>query len=267
MIVIGVDVHKQSVTAVAVDDAGRMLDERTVPVGSEELLGWASALDPERLWAVEDCRLLTPWLERQLLGLGEEMVRVSPKLTVPERRAGRVRGKSDPIDALAVARAALREPDLPRPQPGERVHREIKLLVDHRDDLVDERRRAQQRLRWHLHELDPTLVVPLRRLDRASHLERVGRWLARREQDVQVRIARELVARCRSLTRTIEDLNQELEQRAATVAPALLELPGCGAITAAKLLAEIGPISRFKTDAQLARTLARAVSSVSARAM
>lgn len=41
MIVIGVDVHKQSVTAVAVDDAGRMLDERTVPVGSEELLGWA----------------------------------------------------------------------------------------------------------------------------------------------------------------------------------------------------------------------------------
>ena len=183
MIVIGVDVHKQSVTAVAVDEAGRMLDERTVPVGSDELIGWASALDAERLWAVEDCRLLTPWLERQLLGLGEELVRVSPKLTVPERRAGRTRGKSDPIDALAVARAALREPDLPRPQPGEQVHREIKLLVDHRDDLVDERRRTQQRLRWHLHELDPTLVVPLRRLGRASHLERVGRWLARREQE------------------------------------------------------------------------------------
>jgi transposase len=253
MIVIGVDVHKQSVTAVAVDEAGRLLDERTVTVGSEELIGWASALDPERLWAIEDCRLVTPWLERQLLGLGEELVRVSPKLTVPERRAGRVRGKSDPIDALAVARAALREPDLPRPQPGERVHREIKLLVDHRDDLVDERRRTQQRLRWHLHELDPTLVVPLRRLDRASHLERVGRWLARREQDVQVRIARELVNRCRSLSRQITELDQELEQRAAAVAPALLELPGCGAVTAAKLLAEIGPISRFKTDAQLAR--------------
>jgi transposase len=252
MIVIGVDVHKQSVTAVAVDEAGRMLDERTVPVGSDELIG-ASRLDAERLWALEDCRLLTPWLERQLLGLGEELVRVSPKLTVPERRAGRVRGKSDPIDALAVARAALREPELPRPQPGERVHREIKLLVDHRDDLVDERRRTQQRLRWHLHELDPTFVVPLRRLDRASHLERVGRWLARREQDVQVRIARELVARCRTLTRAIDELNEELERRAATVAPALLELPGCGAITAAKLLAEIGPISRFKSDAQLAR--------------
>jgi hypothetical protein len=127
MIVIGVDVHKQSVTAVAVDDAGRMLDERTVVVGSDELIGWAEALGTERLWAIEDCRLLTPWLERQLLDLGEGLVRVSPKLTVPERRAGRTRGKSDPIDALAVARrrAARRElrkkpaaPTRPRRQPA-----------------------------------------------------------------------------------------------------------------------------------------------------
>ena len=72
-------------------------------------------------------------------------------------------------------------------------------------------------------------------------------------RSVQVRIARELVNRCRSLSRTITELDQELERRAATVAPALLELPGCGAVTAAKLLAEIGPISRFRTDAQLAR--------------
>jgi len=253
MIVIGVDVHKRTVTAVAVDDAGRMLDERTVLVGSDELIGWASAFDPQRLWAVEDCRLLTPWLERQLLERGEDLVRVSPKLTVPERRAGRSRGKSDPIDALAVARAALREPDLPRPRPGEALYREIKLLVDHRDDLVDERRRTQQRLRWHLFELDPTLVVPLRMLGRASHLERVSRWLARREQELQVRLARELVNRCRLLNRMIDELDHELEQRVAVIAPALLELPGCGAVTAAKLLAEIGPISRFRSDAQLAR--------------
>ncbi len=253
MIVIGVDVHKQSVTAVAVDEAGRMLDERTVLVGNDELIGWASVLDPERLWALEDCRLLTPWLERQLLGLGEELVRVSPKLTVPERRAGRVRGKSDPIDALAVARAALREPDLPRPQPGERVHREIKLLVDHRDDLVDERRRTQQRLRWHLHELDPTLAVPLGALDRAVWLDRLGRQFARREQTTQVRIARDLVGRCRTLTRSIGELDRELHARTAALAPRLLQLPGCGPLSAAKLLCEIGPIDRFRTDAQLAR--------------
>ena len=253
MIVIGVDVHKQSVTAVAVDEAGRMLDEQTVVVGSDELIGWASALGAERLWALEDCRQLTGWLERQLVGQGEDLVRVPPKLMAPQRRAGRTRGKSDPIDALAVARAALREPDLSRPRPEERAFRDLKLLVDHRDDIVDERRRTQQRLRWHLHQLDPTLVVPLRMLGRSSHLERVSRWLARRDQELQVRLARELVSRCRALTRAITELDRELEQQTAAIAPALLELPGCGALTAAKLLAEIGPIDRFKTDAQLAR--------------
>ena len=70
---------------------------------------------------------------------------------------------------------------------------------------------------------------------------------------MQVRIARELVGRCRSLTRTILDLDRELEQRTAKTAPALLALPGCGALSAAKLLGEIGPIERFESDAQLAR--------------
>ena len=144
----------------------------------------------------------------------------------PERRAGRARGKSDPIDALAVARAALREPELGRPRPGEQVFCDLKLLVDHRDDLVDERRRTQQRLRWHLHQLDPTFAVPLRMLGRPSQLERVSRWLARQEQELQVRLARELVTRCRSLTRAIVELDRELEQRTAKTAPALLELPG-----------------------------------------
>jgi transposase len=253
MIVIGLDVHKQSVTAVAVDEAGRPLGERVIAVGSDELLGWAGELGAERLWAVEDCRQLTGWLERQLLSRGEELVRVPPKLTVPERRAGRTRGKSDPIDALAIARAALREPGLSRPRSDERVYRELKLLVDHRDDLVDQRRRSQQRLRWHLHQLDPTFDVPLRRLDRASHLERVRRWLARRQPELQLRLARELLSTIRQLNRTIAELDQELEQRTAEIAPALLELPGCAAVTAAKLLAEVGPVDRFKTDAQLAR--------------
>ena len=253
MIVIGLDVHKQSVTAVAVDEAGRPLDEAVIRVGSDALVGWASALSGERLWAVEDCRQLTRWLEQQLLGIGEDLVRVPPKLTVPERRAGRTRGKSDPIDALAIARAALREPDLSRPRAGERVYWEIKLLVDHRDDVVDQRRRTQQRLRWHLHQLDPTFEVPLRMLGRSSHLERVSRWLARRDQELQVKLARELVSTIRSLNRAVAELDQELEHRVSEVAPKLLELPGCAAVTAAKLLAEIGPIDRFKSDAQLAR--------------
>jgi transposase len=253
MIVIGVDVHKHSLTAAAVDEAGRLLDELTVAYPDELLLAWAARLGGERLWAVEDCRHVTRGLERRLLEEGEELVRVTPKLTGATRRAGRQRGKSDPIDALAVARVALREPDLDRPRPGEERYRELKLLVVHRDDLVDERRRAQQRLRWHLHQLDPAFRVPAGALDRAVWLDRVGRWLARRTQEVQVRIARDLVSRCRSLTRAIVELDRELGTMSAQTAPALLKLPGCAGITAAKLLAEIGPIERFQSDAQLAR--------------
>ncbi|MGZ4392954.1 MAG: transposase [Gaiellaceae bacterium] len=88
---------------------------------------------------------------------------------------------------------------------------------------------------------------------RAVWLDRVGRRLTRLQQTAQVRIARELVARCRSLTRTIGDLDRELQTAAEQTAPALLALPGCGAISASKLLGEIGPIERFDSDAQLAR--------------
>jgi transposase len=252
MIVVGVDVHKRSLTAVAVDEVGRPVAEQTVGEG-QVLLDWAASLSEERLWALEDCRQLTRQLERELQVAGERLVRVPPKLIAPSRRAGRVRGKSDAIDALAVARAALREPRLDHPRPGEERLRELKLLVDHRDDLVDERRRAQQRLRWHLHELDPTLAIPAAALDRAVWLDRLTRRLARQEQTVLVRIARELVGRCRSLSRMILALDRELQARIEKTAPALLGLPGCGALSAAKLLGEIGPIERFQTDAQLAR--------------
>jgi transposase len=250
MIVIGVDVHKQELTAVAVDELGRELASWSGPPNAA-VLNWAPA--GERLWALEDCRHVSRGLERLLLEAGEQLLRVPPRPTAPARRRGRSRGKSDAIDALAIARAALREPGLDRPRAGEERLRELKLLVDHRDDLVAERRRAQQRLRWHLHELEPTLQVPLGALDRALWLDRLGRRLARSEQSTQVRIARELVARCRSLTRSALELERELAARTQALAPALLELPGCGPLGAAKLLCEIGPIERFRSDAQLAR--------------
>jgi transposase len=253
MIVIGVDVHKHSLTAVAVDEVGRTVAEHCGDVDGEQVLAWACSFAGERLWAVEDCRHVTRALECALLAVGESLVRVPPRLTAPHRRSGRTRGKSDRIDALAIARAALQEPLPNTPHPGETRLHELKLLVDHRDDLVDERRRCQQRLRWHLHELDPRLHVPLGALDRTVWLERLARQLARSEQTTQVRIARELVRRCRTLTRSILELDRELHERTTSIAPNLLTLPGCGPVSAAKLLCEIGPIERFRTDAQLAR--------------
>ena len=95
MIVVGLDVHKHSLTAVAVDELGRVVAEHTGPVEAQVVV-WARSFDSEPLFAVEDCRHVTRGLERTLLGAGERLVRVPPRLTAPQRRRGRVRGKSDP---------------------------------------------------------------------------------------------------------------------------------------------------------------------------
>lgn len=255
MIVIGVDPHKQTHTAAAVQgSAGELRGERTVKArrqGQDELLVWARALGEERLWALEDCRHVSVSLERFLLASGERVVRVPPKLMAGARRSSRARGKSDAIDALAVARAALREPSLPeaRLAGGER---EIRLLVDHREDLVQERTRIQQRLRWHLHERSPELELPAGCLDRRVWLERLSRRLARGEQTVQVRICRELVSSCRELTQRIDALERELGPLVRAQARPLLDLPGCGVLTAAKLLGETAGAGRFQGEAKLA---------------
>ena len=117
MVVVGADVHKQTHTFVAVNDVGRKLSEKTVravTAGHAEAVMWArERFGADVVWAIEDCRHLSARLERDLLTAGQKVVRVPPKLMAQTRASARTRGKSDPIDALAVARAYLREPDLP----------------------------------------------------------------------------------------------------------------------------------------------------------
>ena len=133
MVTVGVDSHKRTHTLVAVDDVGKKLAERTLaatPEGHLGALAWAERW-PERRWAIEDCWHLTRRLESDLLAAGEAVLRVPPRLMAAERRGGREQGKSDPIDALAVARVALREPGLPVARLDGPA-RELKLLIDHR---------------------------------------------------------------------------------------------------------------------------------------
>src|SRR5215203_4969624 len=106
MVIVGIDAHKRSHTAVAIDASGRKLGQRTTGTTSEDhlaLLSWAGQFGSQRIWAVEDCRHLSRRLEADLLGAGESIVRVPTKLTAHAPDAARSYGKSDPIDALAVA--------------------------------------------------------------------------------------------------------------------------------------------------------------------
>jgi transposase len=254
MVIIGIDAHKRNHTVVVVDEHGRQLAQRTTGTTSSDhlqLVAWATRYGSERLWAVEDCRHLSRRLERDLIVAGERILRVPPKLMAKARDGARTFGKSDPIDALAVARAALREPNLPAARLDGR-EREVRLLVDHREDLVAERTRMISRLRWHLHELDPEAEPAARSLNHVRNLDRLAARLDGSEGTV-ARLARDLVARCRELTVEITQLEREIAVLVTTLAPSLVEICGCGSLTAAKILGETAGIERFRSADAYAR--------------
>jgi transposase len=258
MVTIGVDPHKKTHSAVAVDAVGARLDARTEPAkldGFAALWGWARRLpDRERVWVIEDCRHVSGPLERFLLDHGETVVRLPPGLMAGARHSVRERGKSDPIDALAVARAALQEgiDTLPAARLVG-VELEIRQLAVHRQRLVDARTRLINDLRWQLHDLWPEWKIPTRVLIGAGWQHQVARRLKAAEQTARVRIARDEIRRIRDLTRTINQLHDELAVLVAKTAPQLLAEHGLGVLTAAKLIGEIAGIERFTSDAQLAR--------------
>lgn len=205
----------------------------------------------EVVWAIEDCRHLSARLERDLMGFGQAVVRVAPKLMAQTRASARTRGKSDPIDALAVARGFLREPDLPVASHDE-VSRELKLLVDRREVLVAQRTATINRLLWRVHELDPDHAPKAGSLDLAKHRRILGEWLVT-VPGLVAELARDELADITRLTETINALAKRIGERVRVVATVLLSLPGCAELTAAKLVGEAAGVTRFKSEAAFAR--------------
>src|SRR4051795_7674849 len=258
MIVLGADTHKRSHTVAAVAAAtGELLGEQTVAVGRRgfgALLRWARGLDGERVWALEDCRHVSGSLERFLVGRGERVLRIPTHLTAKARGSARRRGKSDPLEALNVARAGVQEGLGSFPV----AHREgpeldLRLLVEHRERLVRHRVELNSTLLWHLHDLWPELRLPGGALFSKKWTGRIGRRLARAEQTMRVRIARDELRRLRELTLAINRLEREITALVQQLAPQLLAEPGFGPLIAAKLVAEIAGAQRFATAAKLAR--------------
>jgi transposase len=258
MMVAGVDPHKQTHTAVAVDALGRKQAVKTVTArrdGHLALLAWASALagGAELTWAVEDVRHVAGNLVRDLLAAGQKVVFVPPKLMAGERRGGRERGKSDPIDALAIARAALREDlDLPAAQLDERT-RPLRLLTDYRDALVKDRTQMICRLRWHLHDLDPALAPAGRALSRPAARAALATALSALPASTTHAVAAAQLAHIGALSAQIDALAAQITELITPLAPALLAIPGISALTAAKILGETGDITRFRSPGAYAR--------------
>jgi transposase len=258
MIVIGVDTHKRTHALAAVDDGtGRIRGKREIKAedsGHLAAVRWARELDQERVWAIEDCRHVSRRLEQALLAAGERVVRVAPHRMGASRRAEREPGKSDEIDALAIARAVVKDGVEKFPVAFlDEQSMEIRLLSDHRTDLVTERTRLQNRLRWHLVQLCPDFEATLKRgaLSNTRVLDSVDRRLKR--EGTRARIAHRLIAQIRRLTREADELEHELGELIAEQRPWLLAETGCGPLVAAILIGRTAGAERFKTGASFAK--------------
>ncbi|ASW93267.1 IS110 family transposase [Mycobacterium marseillense] len=253
--VIGVDVHKRNHTFVAVDCTGRKLATKTVmatTAGHEVALRWARITCPQhRLWGIEDVRGVSARLEAELMDAGEAVVRVPPKLTARQRASARTVGKSDPIDALAVARAVLREPDLPRAQ-HDAHSRDVKLLVDYRDRLVRSRRALANRVLARLHELEPE-YSPIRSAFCFAKHRQVAQALLASHTGVLAELTRAELEQIAVLSGHIASTDKRIKDIVVDVASALLTIDGCGPLTTAKIIGETAGITRFANEAKYAR--------------
>jgi transposase len=256
----GADVHKRTHTLVAIDgQTGREHSQRTIranDVGHLDGLRFAHGMPGPVAWAIEDCRHVSRRLKDALISADARVLRVAPALTGPSRRGQRRPGKSDPIDALAVARAVVREgvERFPVAFLDEQAM-EIRHLHDHREQLIAERTRMQNRPHFHLHQLDPDLEASLRRrtLDAPSAQAEIRRRLAREPECAQIRIERSQLTHIVRLTSEINELLAELDHLTAEHKPALRAETGCGPVTAAILIGQTAGAERFATEARFAR--------------
>ncbi len=217
--------HKSSHTMAAVAaTTGQTLGDKTIQVGwrgFDDVLRWARALDDERVWALEDVRHVSGSFERFLIVRRERVVRVATRLMAGSRQSSRVRGKSDQTDALAVARAAPREGVDTLPTAAlDGPELDLRLRVDHREWLSRQRVALDNTLQWHLDDLWPELELHGGALFSTKWSTRIARRLARAEQTMRVRIARDELRRLRELTTSIKSFKADIASLVAQIAAA-----------------------------------------------
>jgi transposase len=243
---IGIDTHKATLAACAIDELGRPVAEQVFvndPAGHAALLGWARQAAPGARIGLEGSASFGAAAARFLLAAGETAVEVPPQLSHRERLRVRRAGKSDPGDALAIARVTLREAELPPVRTADWT-REIGLLVEAREDLVAEATRVRNRLHADLVVLVPGYGATAANLVAARHRLTAGRLL-RGRPGVQAEMARDRLARLGRLLGEARVLEARIGQLVGD--HPLRSLPGAGVLVTAKIIGEAGDLRRFRS--------------------
>jgi transposase len=252
MAVAGIDSHKDTLAVAVVDEQGRelgRLEAENAPQGHQRMLVWLGVLGASRV-GIEGSGSSGRAAALRLKQAGLAVVEVPPQLTAQARRRQRTPAKSDPIDALLIARITLRDEDLPQIRPDGALE-DLRVLVHHRRELRSERNRMANRLHADLEQLRPGYQERIGRLTTARNLDRARRLLAG-DNRVRARVARQRVARLRQLTGQLEETTDEIRRLAAAFDTGLATICGVAELAAAELLAEIGDISKYRTKAQFA---------------
>jgi transposase len=248
MALIGVDPHKASHTAVAIDVDETVLDRLQVRSDAkqcERLLRWADRFD-ERSWAIESAAGLGHLLSQQLVAAGEHVVDVPATLSARVRVLGSGRSsKNDPNDALATAIAALRHSGL-RVVTGEDHTAICRLLAGRYYQLQNDRQRSVCRL----HAMLANMTAG--GLEGRLKADRVGLALRRIHPANAVETERKRLTRVHlgDLRRLDRDLAELRELMAAAVTAAdttVTDIFGIGPIAACLILGHTGDVTRFAT--------------------
>jgi len=255
VVTIGIDAHKRSLAVCLVDELGRELAGREFgnePRAHRALHAWVLKQAPaQRRFGVES----TGWVGRGiacfLLAQGETVVDVRGSLTDRQRQRLRGEGKSDPRDALAIARVTAREERL-APVRADSPARDLKLLCDYRAQLLGERTRISNRLHADLVSLRPGYEQHLPALDSRPRLEKAERLLAK-QTGVQAALARRRVEALIRLDAEIKQLEREIAQSVQALGSGLPKLVGISYLSAARIIGEVGDINRIQTKARFAR--------------
>jgi transposase len=252
--VIGVDTHRDTLTAAAVTVVGGLLGQLTVAAnaaGYQRLLDFACAQVPgRRCFAVEGAGSYGAGLARMLVERGEWVVEVDrPKR--PARRGG----KSDALDAVRAAREALAQQHLAVPR--RRGDREaLRVLLATRQGAVTARTCAINQLKALIVGAPEELRAELRGLATRRQIARCARLRDRPSRSLEhrmtVRALRSTAQRVHLLTAEAAELEGEIAKLARAVAPWLLELPGMGPLSAAQVLVSWSHAGRLRSEAAFA---------------
>ena len=251
MAAIGVDTHKATLAACAIDALGKPIAEATFtndPGGHVDFIAWARLTAPTATVGIEGSSSFGAPLARSAQHAGLTVREVPPHLSRAERRRTRRPGKSDPGDALAIARVTARETNLPPIRLPDWTS-EVALLLEAREDLIGETTRVRNRLHAHLLVLVPGYGGTVTNLVAARHRATIGRLL-RGNTAIQAELARSLLARLGRLGGETDVLTRRVA--ACVVGHPLLRLPGAGPITIARFVAEVGDVRRFRSADALA---------------